>query len=312
MLLSRVADHLFWGARYLERAESTARLVRTFTEMIVDLPTGLMASWEPLLAVAGSRELFDAGHARMSEADVLRFLVADQANHGSVLASVAAARENLRTTREVYPREAWQAMNDLHLYAMSNADAAVDRRSRNRVLTRVIADAQRLDGVLTSSMSRDEAYETWRLGQSIERADMTTRVVGVRAAALLAQPVAADDYDEVQWMGVLRSLSAMQMYHRAQRGPISGAKIVHFLLDDATFPRSVRCSVARIRRSVDFLPHPDLVGPLVDVLDATLDDFRDIEIDGASLDSAMDVVQSGLAALTGQITDVYVDGVGVS
>jgi uncharacterized alpha-E superfamily protein len=77
MLLSRVADHLYWGARYLERAGATARMVRTFTEVIVDLPTALTSTWEPLLAVAGSRDLFDAGHARTAEADVVRFLVAD-------------------------------------------------------------------------------------------------------------------------------------------------------------------------------------------------------------------------------------------
>ena len=228
MLLSWVADHLFWGARYLERAECTARIVRTFTEVIVDLPTGLMSSWEPLLAVAGSRDEFDATHARAGETDIVRFLVADPENPSSVLSSIGSARENLRTTREVLPREAWQVVNDLHLYALSNGEAAVDRRSRNRVLTRIVAEGQRLDGVLTSAMSRDEAYEMWRLGQSIERADMTTRVVGVRAAALLALPADADDYDEVQWMGVLRSLSRdadvpalpPRSDRRAERGPL--------------------------------------------------------------------------------------------
>ena len=92
MLLSRVADHLFWGARYLERAQGTARIVRTFTEVIVDLPTGLTSSWEPLLAVAGSRDEYDAGHARAGEADIVRFLVADPANPSSILSSVGAER----------------------------------------------------------------------------------------------------------------------------------------------------------------------------------------------------------------------------
>ena len=96
-------------------------------------------------------------------------------------------------------------------------------------------------------MSRDEAYEMWRLGQSIERADMTTRVVGVRAAALLALPSEAEDHDEVQWMGVLRSLSAMQMFQRSHRGPIDGDSVVRFLVADPIFPRSVQ----RLRR-----PHP--------------------------------------------------------
>ena len=85
MLLSRVADQLFWAARYLERAECTARIVRTFTEVIVDLPRGLNLSWEPLLAISGNREAFDAAHARTSESDIVRFLVADTANTSSVI-----------------------------------------------------------------------------------------------------------------------------------------------------------------------------------------------------------------------------------
>src|SRR4051812_39573337 len=103
-------------------------------------------------------------------------------------------------------------------------------------------------------MSRDEAYEMWRLGQAVERAGMTTRIGGVRAAALLELPLKADDHDEVQWMGVLRSVSAMQMFQRWHRGPIDGDSVVRFLVTDPSFPRSVRACFARIRRSLDLLP----------------------------------------------------------
>ncbi|MBP8210492.1 MAG: alpha-E domain-containing protein, partial [Ilumatobacteraceae bacterium] len=140
MLLSRVADNLYWGARYLERAEDTARVVRNFTELILDLPRGVGSSWEPLLAVAGSRAEYDEGHARAHESDIVRFLVADLSNGGSVVSSVAAARENLRTTREVFPRDAWQAVNDLYLFTSRDTESGVDRRSRARYLGRVITD----------------------------------------------------------------------------------------------------------------------------------------------------------------------------
>ena len=144
---------------------------------------------------------------RANESDIVRFLVADPSNPGSVVSQRGQRRENLRTTREILPREAWQTVNDLYLYTQRDGESGVDRRTRNRFLTRVISEHQRLDGVLSPGDERDEAYEMWRLGQAIERADMTTRVLGVRAAALLAAPDDADDYDEVQWMGVLRSLT---------------------------------------------------------------------------------------------------------
>jgi len=309
MLLSRVADNLYWGARYLERAEDTARVVRSFTELILDLPRGVASSWEPLLAVVGSREEYDRGHARVQENDIVRFLVADLSNGGSVVSSVASARENLRTTREVLPRDAWQAVNDLYLFTGRDTESGVDRRSRARFLGRVIADCQRLDGVLSGMMRRDQAYELWRLGQMIERADMTTRVLGVRAASLLSNGNGANDFGEVQWMGVLRSVTAMQMYQRSQRGPIDGASVVAFLLFDATFPRSVAGCVQRMRSALSRLPRPELTMPAVDALDDLLLTLPAEAADGAAIDLAMDRVQVALSELNGRVYDTFVRAV---
>lgn len=306
MLLSRVADNLYWGARYMERADDTARVVRTFTEVLLDLPVGVASSWEPLLAVAGSRERFDAGHARANESDIVRFLVADESNPGSVVSSVARTRENLRTTREVLPREAWQTVNDLYLYTQRDSESGVDRRTRARFLSRVISEAQRLDGVISGAMQRDEAYELWRLGQAIERADMTTRVLGVRAAALLATPPDVDDYDEVQWMGVLRSLTALQMYQRATRGPIDGSGVVRFLLFDRQFPRSVAGCLERARSALSRLPNPDRTMAAVDDLDRMLAFLPAIADDGKLLDASMDEVQVALVRLNDVVYDTFV------
>lgn len=306
MLLSRVADNVYWGARYMERADDTARVVRAFTEVLLDLPIGVASGWEPLLAVAGSRELFDAGHARTNESDVVRFLVADMANPGSVVSSIAHARENLRTTREVLPRDAWQTVNDLYLYTQRDGESGVDRRSRARFLGRVVSEHQRLDGVLSGAMQRDEAYELWRLGQAIERADMTTRVLGVRAAALLAAPPGEDDYDEVQWMGVLRSLTGLQMYQRATRGPIDGSSVVRFLLFDRQFPRSVAGCLERARAALQRLPRSERTMPALDTLDARLASVPEFGGDGATLDAAMDDVQLGLSRLNEAVHDTFV------
>ena len=308
MLLSRVADNVYWGARYLERAEDTARVVRNFTDLILDLPRGVASTWEPLLAVAGSREEYDAGHARAQESDIVRFLVADPSNGGSVVSSVAAARENLRTTREVIPREAWQAVNDLYLFTGRDKESGVDRRTRARFLGRVITDCQRIDGVVSGMMRRDQAYELWRLGQLIERADMTTRVLGVRAASLLSAPVETHSYDEVQWMGVLKSVTAMQMYQRSQRGPIDGATVVAFLLFDKTFPRSVAGCVHRMRSALSRLPRPEATMPAVDAIESLLATMPAQATDGRALDAAMEDVQAALADLNVCVYDTFVRG----
>ena len=159
-------------------------------------------------------------------------------------------------------------------------------------------------------MTHDEAYVMWRLGRAIERADMTTRVLGVRAAAVLSQPdgrtaTRSTDHDEVQWMGVLRSVSGLQMYQRAVRGPIEGPSVVRFLLEHDRFPRAVRALLREIRRALAELPDPG--GPLdaVDHVEAVLRDSTAASTDGAALDEAMDDLQVAIAQLDRRITERY-------
>ena len=189
MLLSRVADRIYWAARYIERAEDTARIVRAHTEMLADLPQ--CSADVDVAAAHRDRRQRREYDARLRRRDVgerrrRRSCSSDHENPGSVVSCVGAARENLRTTRETVPRDGWQALNDLYLYVDVEVDRGVDRRARERFLGRVIADSRRIDGILATTMNHDEAYAMWRLGRAIERADMTTRVLGVRAAAVLS------------------------------------------------------------------------------------------------------------------------------
>jgi len=303
-LLSRVAEQLYWAARYLERAEDTARVVRTYTEVIVDLPTSIASSWEPLLAVTGTRELHALHHDRVDEASVISFLVCDDSNPNCILESVAIARENLRSAREVIPREAWEVVNDLHLYVTAHRADGVSRRSRSRFAERVIGDSQRLDGILSATMSRDHAYEFLRIGQSIERADMTTRVLGVRAASLIGGE--AEKFAHVQWMGVLRSLSALQMYQRATTSPVDGESVIDFLLHDRAFPRSVMSFLQSIRDSLSRLPRGDQLTPALAHTLTTAAQVRGDALDGDELDAETELLQSALAELSEAIIATYV------
>lgn len=308
MLLARVAGRIYWAARYIERAEDTARLVRAHGELMADLPPQIETRWEPLVAVTGSDVRFRDlnGHTEDVETAVARFLVTDRNNPSSVVSAVMAARENLRTTRDTVPREGWHAVNDLYLYATTEADRGADRRVRERFLSRVISDGRRIDGVLATAMTHDEAYVMWRLGRALERADMTTRVLGVRAAAVLALPHGdAEDHDEVQWMGVLRSVWGLQMYQRAVRGPIEGSSVVRFLLDHDRFPRAVRALLREIRLALAELPDPG--GPLDAVahVEVVLRESTAASTDGTALDAAMDELQVAIAQLDTRIQDRY-------
>jgi uncharacterized alpha-E superfamily protein len=293
-LLSRVADRVYWGARYIERAEDTARVLRAFGDLYVDFPVAAGLTWGPLVAITGEPPLTDDAGDRGEQA-VLHRLIADRSHPGSIVSTIEFARENLRTTREVMPREAWQAINQLAQLSRDEATRAVGRRTRDWFLSRVIEISRRLDGVLESTMTRDAAWHMWRLGRLVERADMTTRVLGVRAAALLRSPL--DGLDEVQWMGVLRSVSALQMYQRAVRGPIESSDVLRFLLFHEGFPRSVRSCLVGIQAEVLALPDPAgviaQVGEVVAALDACDPDAHD----GWAIDADMDRLQVAIADL---------------
>jgi uncharacterized alpha-E superfamily protein len=304
-LLSRVADRMYWAARYVERAEDSARVLRSYGDVLADLPIST-SRWHPLVTISGSDVSLPAV-AESDEAQVAQFLISDREHPNSIVNSVDNSRENLRTCREVLPREAWQTINDLSIYVRGAALTSVERRRRDRFLARVIDESRRLDGVMTSTMTRDEVFEMWRLGRYIERADMTTRVLGVRAAGLLSQPEGSvDEFAEVQWMGVLRSLSALQMYQRATRGPIDGPAVVRFLLFDHRFPRSVAGCLAEMRTSILRLPQYSTVLGAVEAADRQLRQSRPAADDGAALDAAMESVQMALAQLNAVMHEQYV------
>jgi uncharacterized alpha-E superfamily protein len=306
VLLSRVAEQLYWAARYIERAEDTARVVGEHTHLLVDLPLSVPLTWEPLLAVTGARRQFDANYATADERQVIAFLLADRENPSSVLASVIAARENMRTAREVIPREAWQALNDLYLYATSHHAEAVDRRSRGRFLDKVVAECQRFVGIVSGTMSRDEAYQMLRLGRAIERADMTTRVLDVRAVALLAGRTAAADspeHDEVQWAAVLRSLSALQAYHRRRRGPVSGHPTVAFLVRDPDFPGSIAHCLGEVEAVIADIPRSQPVDMAARAAVRTLAQVDDAPLD--RLHEGLDDVQVAIGVVHEAVQATY-------
>lgn len=241
-MLSRVAENLYWCSRYIERAEDLARLVNVNSILVLDLPGDLTPGWAPLVQITGNLSLFEELYEVAGDREVVRFLVSDMRNPGSILNTLSLARENLRTTRELVPLEAWEQLNNLFLSAREEIGRAPGKGRRYEALSRVILGCQQFVGVLEGTMSHGESYEFMRLGRNLERADMTTRIVEVRARSLLVGVEDLQPFEAIQWMSVLKSLTAYQMYRRHVRLRVSGADVVGFLLHDELLPRSVtRC-----------------------------------------------------------------------
>jgi uncharacterized alpha-E superfamily protein len=208
-LLSRVAERIYWSARYLERAETTSRLARVYGNLLLDLPRQAGLRWDMIVEITGCGDLYRELRPSPGLDTAERFFVADRDNPSSVRSSLTNARESIRTTRDIVPSEAWRSVNELCMYVGQELDAATSHRRRYAILSTVVEGCQQISGMLADTMSHDAAYHLFRTGRALERADMATRIIDVAAAALLGREELAR-FDNTLWMAVLQSQSAYQ------------------------------------------------------------------------------------------------------
>ena len=261
MLLSRVAERVYWQARYLERAENMARLLQVFSALQLDLPKGMKLGWKSLIQITGHDSYFYSKYKQENERNVVKFLLSER-NGVSLVDMLVLARENARTTREIMPTEAFELINGLYHFARDQVEKGLHRTERNNILEQIVSRAQQIGGLLAGSMSRDEAYSFVRLGRSLERADMTTRIIDVDAQKLMpqldvegAEPEAREPYDNILWMNVLRSSSAYQMYRQHVQERVNGADVAKFLLQNEQFPRSAAHNLTTVTKVLAKLPN---------------------------------------------------------
>ncbi|MCC6437934.1 MAG: alpha-E domain-containing protein [Acidimicrobiales bacterium] len=259
-LLCRTAEHLYWMGRYLERAEQLTRLVREHTVLITDLPVSAGLGWDSLLAIPGETGPFFERYDAADEASVVTYLLADQTNPSSLVWSLRWARENLRTTRSTMPRGTWRIVNELAQYVASSAELGCLRGRRHEFCERVVSGCQRLSGFLAGSMGRDPAWDFYQLGVQLERADMTSRVLDVRAGGLVAAGDEGDTetFRDTQWVSLLSSLDGLQLYRRVTRSLVEGDRVVGFVLNERQFPRSVGACLTSVSELLAALP--DIAG----------------------------------------------------
>ncbi len=254
-MLSRVAENIYWLGRYVERAENTARIVNVNANLLLDLPRGFSPGWQPLIVITGGEEIFVELHEEYDERNVIRFLVGESKNPGSILSSLHAARENTRTIRDIVPREAWEEINELYNFARDNLQSGLSKRGRYGYLKVIFRATQTLTGLLYGCMSHNEVYAFLRIGRNLERADMTSRIVDVRSASLLPEQSGLRPFESIQWVSVLKSLSAYQMYRIKKQVRIRRKDVLEFLMQDDQFPRAFYHCISEVESSLQGMPH---------------------------------------------------------
>jgi uncharacterized alpha-E superfamily protein len=309
MLLSRVAEGVYWAGRYAERAEATARLVKVHTELFLDLPKSAGVGWSPLLALTGSGEAFSTQYSDAAEDEVVAFLAVDADNPGSVIASLARARSNLRVTRTVLPPASWEVLNGLFLWAMETSAQAVDRRTRMAWMEHVVGQCQLFTGSLAGTMCHDESYSFLEIGRYIDRADMTTRVLDVQAEIVVGQGGdTLRPYADITWMNVLHSVATRHMFLQHGHSGGSGPEALRCLLKHPRFPHSIEHCLTAVSRCLLELPahHEPMAGCAA--VQSQLEDADVAELAQDGLHEFADSLQQGLGRLHDLVTETYFRG----
>ena len=215
-----------------------------------------------------------------------------------VVASLASARENIRVTRFLLPRGAWEEVNQLYEWASDRRDEAVNRKTRLQWMDNVIRWGNLLSGVFADTMVHDDCYSFLEVGRFVERADMTTRVLDVQSTILVLDgDHRLQPYADVIWMGVLRSLDAVQVLRRTARAGGTQSYTPQILLREPRFPRSVEHCLTRVSRSLLELPHSE--GPMAATA-AVQDRLEKLDVDGLTagdLHTIISDLQDGIAEL---------------
>jgi uncharacterized alpha-E superfamily protein len=245
-MLSRIAESLFWIGRYIERADGTARILDVHLQLLLEDPwIEENLACRSLLSVMGSKAPEDK---ELTRADVLSILAVDRTEPASIAYSLGAARENARRAREVISSELWEALNTTR----ARMPRKVSSEKVHEFFAWVRERSALAVGIIESATSRDEAWSFFTLGRSLERADMTARLLSTRSLTEASGP---------SWTTILRSVGAYEAYLRTYRGMPSARNAAEFLLLDRLFPRSILFSVTRAEQCMrDIEPRTDRVG----------------------------------------------------
>jgi len=255
-MLSRTADSLFWLARYVERADNTARIIDA-ANRLATLPlayAGTSNEWESALAAAGALDAFAALGKEPNRDAVIDFLAFSPENPSSIKTCVEIARNNSRAVRTALTAEMWEAINAAWLELKRFNGTRMDRQTLNDFLSRVKEACLRFDGSAYRTMLRNDVYYFLRLGFYLERADNTARILDVKYHLLLPREAnVGGGLDYFQWASILRSVSALTAYRWVYHESLKPWLIADLLVLNDQMPRSLSSCYENLSSFLDEL-----------------------------------------------------------
>jgi uncharacterized alpha-E superfamily protein len=243
-MLSRTADHLYWMSRYIERAESLARLVDAHYRMSLLPHSGdtLAQSLSSTMTALQMEEAYKERHEVIEPRAVFEFVSLDRDYTGSIFSCLRVARENARAVRGSLTSELWETLNSTWLETRSLAMRRTSRPDIGQFVEWVKERSHLTRGVTIGTMMRDEAFHFTRIGTFLERADSTARILTAHQRDLIPGADAGRVPDPYEWSVLLRALSAFEIYRRVYRDVITPSRVAQLLILRDDMPRSLlRC-----------------------------------------------------------------------
>jgi uncharacterized alpha-E superfamily protein len=252
-MLSRTADHLFWMARYTERAENTARMLDANYQLSL-LPQSdeyAELGWRAMLSISELSGSYCAAHRSMQSRDVIDFMARDISNPSSIVSCLRAARENARAVRSSTNSELWETLNTTWLDCQRMLDDGILEREPYTFFEWVKFRSHLSRGVQLGTLVKDDAFYFMRLGTFVERADNTARILDVKFEMMEQRAdTSAQPFDYHHWTAVLGSVSGFEVYRKVYRDVITPERVADLLILYRDWPRSLAASLAEVEQLI--------------------------------------------------------------
>ena len=250
-MLSRTAENLFWSARYIERADSLARLLEVGyrISLIPNTERGYTNEWESILETSGIKNEYLKKYKTISKEKIIFFLLFDPQNSSSVKNCIKTARENIRMVRTAVTLEVWNTVNSsYHELDKNLKDTKNILKELPEIIEWIKKQVNLIRGTILNTQLINDGYDFLILGTYFERADFTARIINVKYFILLPSiNYVGGDIDNFQWSLMLRSISSFRAFKWAYGGQeITYTKIIDFLILNMTCPRSLIFSIEKI------------------------------------------------------------------
>ncbi len=266
-MLSRTADHLYWMARYMERAENTARMldVNYQTSLLPQSADAALNGWKGLLSISELSSHFAKHHGEVDARSVMSYMVSDETNPSSIRNCLRAARENARAVRGTLTTEVWETQNQTWLEFQRLVATGAFERDPSSGFEWVKFRSHLSRGVTVGTMLQDDSFHFLRLGSFLERADNTARLLDVKFHAVATEYFGAAtgngqsqggkdiELDFYHWSAILRSVSGFEVYRKAYRNVILPEKVAELLMLRADMPRSLAACMNEVVANLAFV-----------------------------------------------------------